>query len=146
MLEAIQGDVDSSNVLIGTKETDGRFAVIELREMPGTELPFHIHHNEDEFIYILSGKLTVAVGRELHAGSAGASYFLPRGLEHGYAVTSNEARLLIAFVPAGLESFLQEMRDGDEDGIEVLISRAARHGLEITGELRPVADSPGIRA
>jgi quercetin dioxygenase-like cupin family protein len=136
--------MNSLNLLVAANETDGRFAVIEAQERPGSELPLHIHHNEDEFIYVLAGELTMAIGHERFAAGAGAWYFLPRGTEHGYAVTSDEARLLITLTPAGLETFLQAVRSGEGVDIEALISHAAHHALEITGELWADDESPEI--
>jgi quercetin dioxygenase-like cupin family protein len=130
------------NLLVAGNETGGRFALVDVHEMPGSELPLHIHRNEDEFIYIFSGELTVAIGGERHSAGPGASYFLPRGIEHGSAVTSDEARLLIALIPGGLETFLQAARTrGNEVEIERLIADAAHYGLEITGVMRPAARS-----
>jgi hypothetical protein len=61
--------------------------------------------------------------------------FLPRGVEHAFAVASERARVLSLFVPAGFEGFYREMVAADVHTLEVerLVVLAARYGCEITG-------------
>jgi hypothetical protein len=75
--------------------------------------------------------LQVADKRSIH--SAGAAIFIPRGSEHGFAILSDEARLLTAFTPAGFEGFFRETADATPDDLGRLIATAARYGAEVTG-------------
>jgi quercetin dioxygenase-like cupin family protein len=127
---------DPFRVLVTAAETGGRLVVMTLDEIPGSELPLHIHQHEDEFIYVLSGNLTVVVDQERYGAAPGSSFLLPRGSEHGYVVTSAKAKLLVAIFPAGLETFLQTAcATGSGREIERLIAQAAHYGLDITSEL-----------
>lgn len=127
---------NGARVLIDGSITRERFALIEIRERRGGGTLCHRHRKEDEMIYILEGEIAHEVGGELSTASAGECVFLPAGSEHGYTVTSDEARLLVLVSPAGLEGFYQHNHkpgapsSGD---IEYLASLAAHYGIEITG-------------
>ncbi len=68
--------------------------------------------------------------------SAGTSVVLPAGREHGFAVDSDEAKLLVIVAPAGLEDFYAALAGtipAGQPAAEWLVTLAARHGVEITG-------------
>ena len=116
------------------EQTGGRLAVVETRVVAGQEPPRHVHGNEDEVVYVLDGALTFEVGEERCRASAGSCMFLPRGIEHCYALESPAARLLFLLAPAGIERFFGELT-GARDGMDAehLITAAARYGVTITG-------------
>ena len=123
-----------ATTLVRGDATGGRLAVVELHEVRGHEPPRHLHADEDELVYVLEGELTVCVGEEVHRAPAGTCLFLPRGTDHGYAVESATARLLVVLAPAGPEGFVGEATaSADADGVERLIATAARYGVAITG-------------
>ncbi len=127
-------DVRRATTLVRGEATGGRLAVVELLEVRGHEPPRHLHANEDEVVYVLEGELTVCVGADVHRAAAGTCLFLPRGTDHGYAVESTVARLLMVLTPAGCEGFVGEADEPfSGDGVERLIARAARYGVAITG-------------
>lgn len=89
--------------------TRGAFGLIE-QEMPsGFATPLHMHHGEDEPFYILEGEITFRCGERTMVAGQGAFVFLPKGIVHGFAVTSaTPARLLQFNFPAGIEHFFVE--------------------------------------
>ena len=119
-------------VLVGGEETGGRFALVEKVEERGAEPPRHLHHWEDEALYVLEGSLDVWVAGEWVEVTAGAAVFLARGVEHAFAVSTERARVLVFLAPAGFERFYREM-DAVEPEVERLVATAARYGCEITG-------------
>lgn len=133
------------SLLVTGDDTQGQFATLEVRVTRGHEPPCCIHHEEDAIVYVLEGSLTCHVGKEQHAVSAGAALLLPRGVEHGFSVDSDEASLLVTIIPAGFERYFQEVgivaRGGDAEprvvlgniDVERLVTVAARYGVEITG-------------
>lgn len=130
------GDRDGRRVtmLVRGDETGGQLAAVELHQAPGQEPPSHIHTNEDEIVYVLEGHLTFWIGDDEHRVVAGACVFLPRGIEHGYAVESEAARLLVVVAPAGSEGCFGEVEaTSSPAGIERLIAVAARYGITLTG-------------
>jgi quercetin dioxygenase-like cupin family protein len=89
------------HVLLGAEQTGGAFALIELLERQAP--PRHIHHREDELIYVLEGELTVEIDGVRFPAPAGTAALIPRGSVHGFAIDKGPARLLALFTPAGTE-------------------------------------------
>lgn len=123
-------------VLITGAETSGRLGLIEVAARRGTEPPRHVHHWEDEIVYLLEGALVFSLDGEEIRCAEGNCLVLPAGREHTYRVESEEVRLLVMVVPAGLERLYQELGQLSAGGgpiVEQLIAAAARYGVEITG-------------
>jgi quercetin dioxygenase-like cupin family protein len=129
-------------VLVAGAETGDRFALIETVEEPGAEPPRHIHHREDEALYVLEGSLDVWIASRWVEVPAGAVVFLPRGVEHTFVATER-ARVLALVAPAGLEGFYREA-DAARSEVERLVATAARYGCEITGPV-PARPETGVR-
>jgi quercetin dioxygenase-like cupin family protein len=125
-----------ARVLLGGATTDGRCAIVEVVARAGGEPPLHLHTNEDEIVYVLAGSARFRLGDEHHRVAVGDSIFLPRGIEHTYAVVGAEARLLVVLVPSGLEGLVDELA-GEQESVGInllrLVTVAARYGVEITG-------------
>src|SRR5213078_3467373 len=85
------------------QSTAGRVAVTENWAPRGYGSPLHVHHNEDEWFYVLSGELTFWVDGEVIDAPAGSFVYGPRGLPHTFTVSSDEARFLLVIEPAGFE-------------------------------------------
>ena len=129
--------------LLGGDETGGRLALLELRASAGRGVPRHVHDHEDEIVYVVEGTLTFCVGDEATVAKAGSCFVLPGGVEHGYAVASGEARLLVWRSPAGVgASFEEEVAEHGELEVARLIAIAAGCGVAITGPA-PTVHGPG---
>ena len=67
-------------------ETRGAYAFQEMTAAPGFPwVPPHIHHNEDEAMYVLEGECTVRVGERVHKLGAGTFALMPRGVVHTFS-------------------------------------------------------------
>jgi len=78
-----------------------RLAFIEYTTRAGEEPPDHTHATEDEIFYVLKGELAFRCGDETFEVGDGGFIFLPRGVEHGYRIrTENEVKLLVITSPA----------------------------------------------
>lgn len=128
-----------ARILMGGNETGGRLALIQIVVRREHEPPSHLHMREDEVIYVVDGTIVVSIDGARREYRPGDAVYLPRGVEHGYCLRSEEARLLVLALPAGIEGFYREMETSlnDDRHVERLIALAARYGIEITG--------PGIR-
>ena len=105
--------------------TAGALTVIESCTAGGA--PWHVHTREDEYFYVLEGRIVVWCGQqEFHAGP-GSFVFLPRGIPHAWDVESKEkARLLMMTVPGMLEGFLKEFHGASPEQRSAV---AAKYGL-----------------
>jgi quercetin dioxygenase-like cupin family protein len=91
-------------------ETSGQFSLIEQVSPPGFATPLHMHHGEDEAIYIIEGAFTFFVGDQVIKAAAGSFVYLPRNMPHAFRVEGETpARLLQLTTPAGLEQGFIEM-------------------------------------
>lgn len=126
------------NLLVPGERTQGRVAIVEILELEGEAPPRHVHSREDEFIWVIEGRVNFDIGDDRLDGPAGTCLFLPRGTEHTHSVVSPEARLLVLVSPAGLEECLRELsqpadRQDEQQVAERLVTTAARYGVSITG-------------
>ena len=97
---------------------------------PGTFVPPHLHHKQDEFFYILAGQLEFeADGQSFRAGP-GDLASLPRGMPHAFYNRSGAvAQTLIWVTPAGLAWEMFTAMSGVDDPQEVM-RIASAHELE----------------
>jgi quercetin dioxygenase-like cupin family protein len=71
-------------------------AVLEYVTRQGEEPPDHTHPSEDEMFYVLEGAITFRCGGETFDLEKGSFIFLPRGIQHGYTIRSEDpVRLLV---------------------------------------------------
>jgi quercetin dioxygenase-like cupin family protein len=88
-------------VKVGEQRHGRRLALFELTTRAGEEPPVHTHATEDETFYVLQGEVAFRCGDERFAAADGGCVFLPRGIPHGYRITSDGAvRLLVITTPA----------------------------------------------
>lgn len=71
----------------------------------------HLHHEQDEWFYVLEGEFTFEIGERKQTLRPGDSAFGPRQVPHVWAFTgSGKGRLLVTFAPAGkMEAFFREV-------------------------------------
>lgn len=89
--------------LATAEDTDGAFALAEVRVRAGAEPPPHSHTHEDESFYVLDGDVDFIVDDAITSARAGDLIVLPRGHVHAFRVRSSETRMLLWVTPAGLE-------------------------------------------
>ena len=124
--------------------TDGRVAVIEILAAQGMGSPLHVHHNEDEWFYVIEGELTLWVGGDVVVAPAGSFVFGPNDIPHTFSVTSPQARFLLVTEPGGFENFLRALSEPaqaltlppatvKQPDPELMMATAAEYGIEILG-------------
>lgn len=73
--------------------------------------PLHIHYQDDEVFYVISGEFLFQLEDKIFMGKTGDTVFVPRGLAHTYAnpVDNNPGELLIIHQPISpsLEKFYE---------------------------------------
>jgi len=129
--------------MIGGEDTGETFSLVE-HPMPPRRLaaPLHRHANEDEYSYVLEGRVGALLGDEVVYGEPGDLIFKPRNQWHTFWNAGDEpARLLEIISPAGFERFFEELVDLPQDGgppdPAKLAAIAAPYGLEFDFESIP---------
>jgi quercetin dioxygenase-like cupin family protein len=143
------------HLLLGSAQTGGSFTLIEVVERQAP--PRHIHHREDELIYVLEGELTVEIDGRVFPAPAGTAALIPRGCVHGFAVETGPARLLVLFAPASAEGLFLDTSEpapsldlppipaGADDPArmaQIAAPMLAPYGFEVVGP--PVAPRQGV--
>ncbi len=125
-------------------QTAGATTIIEHFGSEGSGTPLHMHAREDEWFYILDGKLQFWVAETAFDATAGAFVYGPRDIPHAFRVASPTAKFLLGAEPAGFENFvralaqpaatltLPPLSDAPAD-FEKLARVAAEYGIEILG-------------
>ena len=128
--------------MIDTAETGGGFSLVE-HPMPPRRLaaPLHRHSREDEYSFVLEGKLGALLGDEVVYGEVGDLVFKPRDQWHTFWNAGDEpARILEIISPGGFEDFFKElgaMLAGEEFDPSAMVSLGERYGLESKPETLP---------
>ncbi len=92
-------------------ETGDRFSMVE-HPMSARALaaPLHRHHNEDEYSFVLVGRMGALLGDEHVEAGPGDFVFKPRGQWHTFWNAGDEpCRILEIISPAGFERFFAEL-------------------------------------
>ncbi|GII78962.1 cupin [Sphaerisporangium rufum] len=130
-----------ARILVPSTATGGSLSVMEFTDSKGHAPPLHVHEAEDEIWIVLDGEVTFFIGDDRHDLHAGAVAHGPRGVPHSYLVRSPNARLVVAFGPAGIETWfaangspIVDVNDAPAPfDIEAVIASAQAHRLRVTG-------------
>jgi quercetin dioxygenase-like cupin family protein len=122
--------------MIDGGESGGGFSLVE-HPMSARALaaPLHRHAREDEYSYVLEGRVGALLGDEVVIGEPGDLIFKPRNQWHTFWNAGDEpARILEIISPAGFERFFAELVD--LGGVaqaepETLMALNQRYGLEM---------------
>jgi NADPH:quinone reductase-like Zn-dependent oxidoreductase/quercetin dioxygenase-like cupin family protein len=96
-------------ILLGGRETAGRYAVIDMHVPPGGGPPPHRHDFEEMFT-VLDGEIEVTFRGETMRVRRGETVNVPANAPHAFRVASDApARLLCVCTPAGQEEFFREV-------------------------------------
>ena len=94
---------------VSAQDTDGALCVFEFTGKGGG--PRHVHHDQDEWIYVLAGEFDFQVGDQRSRLGAGECVFLPRKVAHVWACVSDKAgKIINVYQPAGqIEAFFRKV-------------------------------------
>ncbi len=129
-------------------ESGGGFSLVEHLMPPHTlAAPLHRHSREDEYSFILEGKVGAIFGGEEIFGTAGHLIFKPRGEWHTFWNAGDvPARILEIISPGGFEEAFREMHDlGEALDPETMAEIASRYGVEVDFEhTAPIVERHGL--
>ena len=125
-----------------TEETGGGFSLIE-HPIPALTLvaPLHRHSREDEYSFVLEGRMGALLGDDVVHAESGDFVFKPREQWHTFW-NAGEApcRILEMISPGGFEHFFDELGDamsGGEFDPAVVGEIGGRYGVEFDPESVP---------
>jgi quercetin dioxygenase-like cupin family protein len=128
--------------MIDGEDAGGNFSLVE-HPMPPRALaaPLHRHNNEDEYSYVLEGRMGALLGDEVLEAGPGDLVFKPRNQWHTFWNAGEEAaRILEIISPAGFERFfaeLVEMGGAVQADPEALAELCGRYRLEMQPDSVP---------
>ncbi len=97
--------------MIDGPETAGHFSLVEHPMSPrALAAPLHRHHREDEYSYVLDGRVGALLGDDVLIAGPGDLIFKPRNQWHTFwNAGDSPAHILEIISPAGFERFFAEL-------------------------------------
>jgi len=122
--------------MIDGSDAGQRFSLVE-HPMAARALaaPLHRHTREDEYSWVIEGRVGALLGEEVLVAGPGDLIFKPRGQWHTFWNAGDEpARILEIISPGGFEQFFAELVDlggATQATPEVFAELCARYQLEM---------------
>jgi mannose-6-phosphate isomerase-like protein (cupin superfamily) len=132
--------------MIDTEQTfAGGFSLVE-HPMPPRRLaaPLHRHSREDEYSYVVEGRMGALLGDHVVYAGVGDLVHKPRDQWHTFWNAGDEpCRILEIIAPGGFEKFFDELVDvtaanGGRPSPEWLAAATGRYGIDFDFESIPV--------
>src|SRR5256886_10937056 len=94
---------------ISGDETNRAFSIVEHLVQPRTLVPPHLHHDTDEYSYVVEGQFGARIGDEILLAGPGDYILKPRGIPHTFwNPTHKMARLGGIISPTAFEKFFAQ--------------------------------------
>jgi mannose-6-phosphate isomerase-like protein (cupin superfamily) len=128
--------------MIDGSEAGKRFSLVE-HPMSARALaaPMHLHTREDEYSFVLQGRMGALLGDEVVEAGSGDLVFKPRNQWHTFWNAGDQpCRILEIISPAGFEGFFRELVDMGgvtQADPEAFAQLRDRYGLEMQPETVP---------
>src|SRR3954466_10864592 len=142
--DASEGFLGSIGVrwMIDGAEAGQRFSLVEHPMSPrALAAPLHRHTREDEYSYVLQGRMGALLGDEVVEAGPGDLVHKPRNQWHTFWIAGEEpCRILEIISPAGFEKYFAELNDlggALEADPESQAALNERYGLEMRPESVP---------
>ena len=121
------------------EETGGGFSLVEHPIPPGMlAAPLHRHNREDEYSYVLEGRMGALLGDDVVYGEPGDFIFKPRNQWHTFwNAGENPCRILEIISPGGFEHYFDELAETmarPDFNPGMIPEIAARYALDVDPE------------
>jgi uncharacterized cupin superfamily protein len=94
----------------------------------------HVHHREDEWIYMIAGQFRFEVGHDKLDLAPGGSVWMPRDIAHVWGNASqSDGKLLMACQPGGFEKFCDEIGKTSATDTAHITKVMAKYGMDYAG-------------
>ena len=127
--------------MIDGDEAGERFSLVEHPMSPrALAAPLHRHHREDEYSYVLEGRMGALLGDAVVEAGPGDLVHKPRDQWHTFWNAGDEpCRILEIIAPGGFEHYFDELAAAMAGGFdpEALATLGAEYGLSFKPESIP---------
>ncbi len=128
--------------LVDGHETGEGFSLVEHPMSPrALAAPLHLHTREDEYSFVLEGRMGALLGDEVVEAGPGELVFKPRNQWHTFWNAGDDpCRILEIISPAGFEHFFRELDDLGSAltaDPEAMAQLNERYGLEMQPQSVP---------
>jgi mannose-6-phosphate isomerase-like protein (cupin superfamily) len=126
--------------VIRSSDSEGRLAVFVLPpgdHHPYRGAPLHVHHEQDEWIYVMTGEFVAEVGGERMRLKPGDSLLMPLIVPHRWSVAQDShCGAIHLYTPAGLmeTEWASVAHSEDPKTQEARKAEFEKHGLPLLGE------------
>ena len=124
------------DIKVSALDTGGALSVAEITSLQKGGPARHLHHEQDEWFYVVEGEHVIEVGEERYEVGPGDSLLGPRKVAHAWAhVGEGTGRMVAALQPAGeIEAFFEDLAKlGRTPEREELSRVFSSHGMELVG-------------
>ena len=128
--------------MIPGEDTEHRFSLVEHPMTPlSLAAPLHRHTHEDEYSFVLEGRMGALLGDDVVYAEPGDLVYKPRGQWHTFwNAVDAPTRILEIISPSGFELFFDELGDILVDGMPDearFLPLCERYGLDMRPETVP---------
>jgi quercetin dioxygenase-like cupin family protein len=126
--------------VVRSSDSEGRLAVFVFPpgdHHPYRGAPLHVHHEQDEWIYVMAGEFVAEVGGEGMRLKPGDSLLMPMKVPHRWSVAQDpHCGAIHLYTPAGLmeTQWASIAQSEDPKNQEARKAEFERHGLTLLGD------------
>lgn len=115
-------------------QNGGAYYLCEAEFGPESGSPLHIHHYEDEVIYVLQGAIDIRLDNDTLYAPSGGIVHLPKKVPHAlYNPLKMPLQIMVCAIPGGLENYFDEVDSALQSGVfndEIHKKISKKYGLE----------------
>lgn len=127
---------DAYSIKLTAEQTNGSLGVVQGTVPPGAGPIPHIHKEQEETFYVLSGSLEFLEGERTFMAQTGDLVHIPRGVLHRFHnVGYHAAQLLFVYSPGGTEGLFVDGGEEPVPGVQVEAWGPERFQTEVIQDL-----------
>lgn len=117
-------------------DTDGAFDFFTVEVAPMSGPPLHVHHSQEEAIFVLKGRYKVQVGDEIFRCDVGGFVYMPKQVPHAFFnLTDETGEIIVIYTPGGGQKFYEEFGPAARAGADraTLAALFAKYDMTLLG-------------
>ena len=117
-------------------DTAGAFDFFTVDVAPLSGPPLHVHHVQEEAIFVLKGRFKVQVGDQTFHCDEGGFAYMPKQVPHAFFnLTEQDGEVIVVYTPGGGQKFYEEFGPIARSGADraTLAQVFAKHDMTLLG-------------